>query len=1038
METATRCPACRARIAANVAVCPACGARLKRSKKAATSEGSREAPADPRLKQPKKKKRKQERSGPNYPLIGAIGGGVVVAGILVWMVIVGVQQFRKPVVDVVDRADPNNPAGGPNQPVVPAGPVWTARADPPKAPVRPKDDLSIPVEGEPVFASGHSPFVVDLVAGPRVGDLLVISVYDVRSGERSRVAKANWKGQTPGQPAVEDPTRPLAALGPDGNTLAARLTTETGTGRKRQVTNEVLVYRFGQDAPVARIPVAPWVRWMEFGRDEDQLIVVAAPPNSGISAAVHDLKNKDASQMGLQLSGTWVRWRDGFHPEALAISPGRNYIAVGGARSVDLIQLSDGKPAGTLTLPGDCVSVAFSPDGKELAVHSMIPPPRRTSKDFTQYQWTTFSLADGKQLTQEQVTGGPVPGPILAAGPKPGLAVHGDRKQVLVTDTRLNAPVCSTPFPAVRCFESDRLLGYDAKEKRVTVRRIDAEQLAAGEKVLAEIFGPRPAAELADRTAVSKPGVPAAWAVPIDAAPDAPAMVDSHTISGGADFVMPWAGRSALSAVVPRRVETPRARYALQWHRVDLTTGKGDEPIELWPSMLPPGQVPALAGSGAVVADQTADGSWLALRDAADPTRIDIWDRSGKRLTGFLPFGKDTPVDVLVWANDNRLITMAAGRVTGWEIPSRKAVFELTGYAGAYAVSPGRRWIALQTAKFIDVYETATGKPLGRLPHANSADKPWHAFAVTRDATALAAVELVRTGQNGIPGIWAYVTWDLKTGMKTDADRIFAGFGNRAHHVQWVAPRQLLAGGTDVIDLDARAVTATLTLHPPMPLPSPDGRYWGAQGNQPQFVANQPRATDFIGATNLDSMLKAVPRPAAAEIVLRDGVAVEVVSNTGNASRDAVIRSTIKRVLADEGYRTDGPGWRIVVTGQRTAGTGASLETPSGDKIRIPGVSGKIQLLDPVERVAWETPHSGGWDMQNTKYKTHTTKEGTPGLGGSSTTHYNFGGRDPQDAMADEAWESFVQGVGNPRFPRVMAKINDKLVQLPVTVPAGK
>src|SRR5262245_40343971 len=73
METATRCPACRARIAANVAVCPACGARLKRSKKAATSEGSREAPADPRLKQPKKKKRKQERSGPNYPLIGAIG-----------------------------------------------------------------------------------------------------------------------------------------------------------------------------------------------------------------------------------------------------------------------------------------------------------------------------------------------------------------------------------------------------------------------------------------------------------------------------------------------------------------------------------------------------------------------------------------------------------------------------------------------------------------------------------------------------------------------------------------------------------------------------------------------------------------------------------------------------------------------------------------------------------------------------------------------------------------------------------------------------
>ncbi|MBO0699369.1 MAG: hypothetical protein J2P46_13315, partial [Zavarzinella sp.] len=475
METTRRCPACRARIAATVTVCPACGARLKKGSKSAPAEGSREAPADPDYKRPKKKKKKKEKSGPNYPLFAGIGGGVLVVGIVVWLATIGIKEHRESTAEVARRADANK-AGGPGPEVAPA-PVWTAKADPPKGEVRPKDDLAIPIEGEPLFASGLSPFVVDLVAvRSGVADPPKISVYDVRTGERTQTANALQHAQSPGRERNSDF---YVALGPDGKTLAAWTKTTTGTGRKAQTTSEVLIYRLGKDEPVARIPVPVHLSWMEFGRDEDQLIVISAPTNTNISATAYDLKKPGAPQMPLRTQGTWVRWRDGgFHPDAWVVSPGRNYLAAGGGRAVDLIQLSDGQSVASLPLPGDCVSVAFSPDGKELTAHSWIAPPKRGGRGVpTQHQWTTFSLADGKQVAQTQVTGGPVSGAILAAGPKPGLAVYSDRNKTVVTDTRIGAPVYTTSFPATRCID-DRLIGYDASAKRVTVQRIDPERLA--------------------------------------------------------------------------------------------------------------------------------------------------------------------------------------------------------------------------------------------------------------------------------------------------------------------------------------------------------------------------------------------------------------------------------------------------------------------------------------------------------------------------------------------------------------------------------
>jgi hypothetical protein len=370
MESRATCPACHTRVmlpSGATPTCPACDARLKRKSNPPRLEVADDQPPPTKKK---KNKRKKARSGPNYPLIAGIGGGVIVLGVVIWILVLGIQDFRRP-----GPAKPVDSVSGPGQvPVVAAEPTWNAKADPPKGNIRPKDDLSIRLVGEPLFVSGRGPFVADLVP-VIVGtdNPPVISVYDLRTGERTATAKAIQHAQSPKAPGGSF----VVALGPEGKTLATLVRTTTGKGRQSSTNSEAVVYRLGQDAPVARFPVPNELSWMEFGRDDDQLLVVSASANVGFSATAYDLKKKDAAALYLEIPRTPIRWRNGFgRDDALAVSPGRNYLAVGEGHSVDLIQLSDGKLAGRCSLPGACLSVAFSDDGKELTAFSHNAPQR--------------------------------------------------------------------------------------------------------------------------------------------------------------------------------------------------------------------------------------------------------------------------------------------------------------------------------------------------------------------------------------------------------------------------------------------------------------------------------------------------------------------------------------------------------------------------------------------------------------------------------------------------------------------------------------
>src|SRR5262249_10684380 len=199
------------------------------------------------------KEKEEAKEGPlgaKFPVDGGHGGGSHCPGGGDLIAVLGIQDYRRPAPGSGQAANSANAPG--QSPVVAAGPSWTAKADPPKGNIHPKDDLSIKLVGEPLFASGRGPFVADLVPVIVGTDKPpVISVYDLRPGERPATAKAIQHAQSPKAPGGSF----VVALGPEGKTLAALVKTTTGKGRQSSTTSKAVVYRLGQDTPIAEFPV---------------------------------------------------------------------------------------------------------------------------------------------------------------------------------------------------------------------------------------------------------------------------------------------------------------------------------------------------------------------------------------------------------------------------------------------------------------------------------------------------------------------------------------------------------------------------------------------------------------------------------------------------------------------------------------------------------------------------------------------------------------------------------------------------------------
>jgi hypothetical protein len=184
----------------------------------------------------------------------------------------------------------------------------------------------------------------------------------------------------------------------------------------------------------------------------------------------------------------------------------------------------------------------------------------------------------------------------------------------------------------------------------------------------------------------------------------------------------------------------------------------------------------------------TPDGALLALRDPANPQRLDLWDATGKRLAGLVPDPK-AAIEWLGFANADTLLTVAGGKLTGWQWRTAKVLFEVAGgYEGACHFPPGRAWVAAPAAAHVDFLDTKTGTLLGRCAAA-AGTAVWHHTSLSPDGKLL----LRTTGgeqpnKENLPRA-AFVLWDLTNGKELPTMHTAVA---PATNNYWCSPRRFL------------------------------------------------------------------------------------------------------------------------------------------------------------------------------------------------------------------------------------------------------
>jgi hypothetical protein len=404
-----------------------------------------------------------------------------------------------------------------------------------------------------------------------------------------------------------------------------------------------------------------------------------------------------------------------------AVSPGGRYVALGGKTGVTFVSLADGKVAGRLPLRGprgriDYHGFGFSADGATLyalvkANHFPRGTPPGTYKRLVLLSW---SMTDGMPANEVVVSHaaaygwirpGPLPGTIVvpkwrAAGPPiPSIDALGRLGEPngggAVIDTSCGSTLWKFPGIVHRLAgdgtahvaaqwryapEALKPKGANPYGNGIFTLKADAAFLKANAGEAVAGAASRPAPLPADRSAVRTVEIAAGpWAVP------APA--EYKLVAPAAEARLPrwpdaWGESHAAFINFIRKTNENDARFESAWSRYDVATGQAiGTPVALWPWSDPdPGVEPRPED---ILAALSPDGSLLALRDPADPHRLDVWDAAGKRLAGFIADAR-AGIEWVGFANGDTLLTVAGGKLTGWQWRSAKAIFEAAGgYEGA-------------------------------------------------------------------------------------------------------------------------------------------------------------------------------------------------------------------------------------------------------------------------------------------------------------------------------------------------------------------
>lgn len=438
--------------------------------------------------------------------------------------------------------------------------------------------------------------------------------------------------------------------------------------------------------------------------------------------------------------------------------------------------------------------------------------------------------------------------------------------------------------------------------------------------------------------------------------------------------------------------------------RFDRRTGEPAGP----PRLVSPDEsarAPAVSRSGAVA--QT------------DPRRPAVWvypaDGGKGRPIALPPAAPgDSPggwAEWLGWAADGTLLVIDRGRLAGYDAAGRRT-FQADGEAAApAAVDPAGRWLVARTGSHLEARDAATGKPLGRV----GGEGGWEWVVFAPDGGRFAASRRT-AGDQARPEVHV---WDAGTGnrlavvphgpVKRPDPPAGVGRGSDPEGfepVRWVGRDLLVVGHDDVvkvIDVEARLYRAAVWLPRSGSAVQncPDGRFRLVDGGAAR-VAELP--------TGL---------PEGGRLVFAPALPVKAAADTGDPERDRRYAELLAAVLTREGYTVaaDG-GWTVRLVGRQTED---AQKLTNGTA--VPVANTWVELLDPTGSRRWQGESVRVSFLEagrhTERYVEGRTTKADP-VKVTTTTRFDFLGRDPKEAMAGAAWAGLAGRLAalTPAWPR--------------------
>lgn len=214
------------------------------------------------------------------------------------------------------------------------------------------------------------------------------------------------------------------------------------------------------------------------------------------------------------------------------------------------------------------------------------------------------------------------------------------------------------------------------------------------------------------------------------------------------------------------------------------------------------------------------DGKRLATISASEPFKhgpVQIWNVQGKQLdyaSGWeASQGDRVAFKWLCWIDDDHLMTLEDDVLTLWNVDGAEAVYLVSGdRLGVPTFSPGGNQFVIAASGRVSVHDVKSGDMLQNIPldgrgHARSA-----AFSPSGKLLAVTAADEV-------------IVYDATNGEKvTQAYAPGSGFPNRG--VAWANEKQVLVGGTNLVDVGSQMAIWTYVHQASQVVPAADGRVW--------------------------------------------------------------------------------------------------------------------------------------------------------------------------------------------------------------------